>query len=571
MPIVGSMMLAHCCPVGQSVGIAPRSQYWRQIPVLGAVNTQPEPGLQSAVGSHTSPTGVVPAGRHMTSAGLKYGMSIWHEKPDWQPVADSGSHVVEPLMQTPPTQVSPLGQSLSKTHAGAAVQTLEEQVSPAGQATPHAPQLAGSFCVSTHWPPQSTPEHDEAMHAPAMQASPGGQSSPHAPQLSGSLWRSTHWPPQSVPEHDEAMQAPAMQASPGRQTAPQAPQLFGSLWRSMHWLPQSVPEHDEAMQAPATQASPEGQTSPQAPQLAGSLWRSVHWLPQSVPEHVQLPLTQEPPEGQAWPQDPQLSGSLCVSTHALPQVVCVHAGVQAPPAQTWPAGHSAFDVHAAGATQAPATHASPDGQTSPQAPQLLASLCRSTHALPQVVCVHAGVQAPPAQTWPAGHSAFDVHAAGATQAPATQASPDGQSSPQAPQLLGSLWRSTHALPQVVCVHVEGASQAPPVQTWPAAHWASVAQAVAHVPAAQTSPLGQSVWTLHEMDWCSSPMGMSPLLQAPDAASASSARNEREGLRSEAVKALMEGFPRGWGGRGAGPRLDVPEGSCLGDGRPPADP
>jgi hypothetical protein len=82
MPIVGSMMLAQWSPAGQAAGMAVRSQYWRQLPSpMASVSTQPEPGAQSAEGLHAASGGVVPAGRHEMSDGLKYGMLIWHEKP----------------------------------------------------------------------------------------------------------------------------------------------------------------------------------------------------------------------------------------------------------------------------------------------------------------------------------------------------------------------------------------------------------------------------------------------------------------------------------------------------------
>jgi hypothetical protein len=211
--------------------------------------------------------------------------------------------------------------------------------------------------------------------------------------------------------------------------------------------------------------------------------------------------------------------------------------------QVSPLGQSLSVVHA-GAEQAPATQVSPEGQATPQAPQLFGSVWRSTHAVPQVVSVHPDdtVHSPLVQTWPAGQSLSVVHA-DASQTPAAQLVPGAQTSPQPPQLLGSVCVSTHAVPQVVSAHAGAASQAPAVQTWPAGHWASVEHACAQRPAAQTSALGQSDWLVHEMGWFSVPIGMSPLLQAPDAATASSATNEREDLKNEPVKALMGVFLR----------------------------
>src|SRR6185437_2586063 len=132
-------------------------------------------------------------------------MLIWHEKPAWQPPPDSGSQEVAAL-----------------------VQTAFVHVSPAGQTSPHEPQLFGSLEVSTHVPLQIAPVHVEDVHVPAVQLCPARQTWPHAPQLLGSLEVSTHVPLQSAPLH-EAMHAPAMQLSPAGHTSPHNPQLFGSL------------------------------------------------------------------------------------------------------------------------------------------------------------------------------------------------------------------------------------------------------------------------------------------------------------------------------------------------------
>jgi hypothetical protein len=79
------------------------------------------------------------------------------------------------------------------------------------------------------------------------------------------------------------------------------------------------------------------------------------------------------------------------------------------------------------AMHAPATQLSPDGHTLPHAPQLLGSLVRSTHLPLQTVPVHVE----------------EVHS------PATQLSPAGQTVPHAPQLLGSSAVST-SQPSAAC-------------------------------------------------------------------------------------------------------------------------
>lgn len=72
-------------------------------------------------------------------------------------------------------------------------------------------------------------------------------------------------------------------------------------------------------------------------------------------------------------------------------------------------------------TQAPLTQALPDGQTTAHAPQLRLSLRRSTHRLPQ-------------SADPLGHVVLQV--------PLTQAVPVGHAFPHPPQFRLSLCRST---------------------------------------------------------------------------------------------------------------------------------
>ena len=65
------------------------------------------------------------------------------------------------------------------------------------------------------------------------------------------------------------------------------------------------------------------QAVPHAPQLPGLLARLTHWPEQStVPVgHLQAPPEQNVPPEHARPQPPQLLLSVCVSTHDLPHAV----------------------------------------------------------------------------------------------------------------------------------------------------------------------------------------------------------------------------------------------------------
>lgn len=84
-------------------------------------------------------------------------------------------------------------------------------------------------------------------------------------------------------------------------------------------------------------------------------------------------------------------------------------------------------------------------QTLPQAPQLLASLWRFVHVLPQSAGVPIGhTHTSPSQV-PGGEQ---VIASQVLHAPMTQAPPAGQTWPQAPQLLASLSRLVHSPPQI---------------------------------------------------------------------------------------------------------------------------
>jgi hypothetical protein len=65
-------------------------------------------------------------------------------------------------------------------------------------ALPQAPQLAGSFPVSTQVSPHWASGAHDIAHAPAAQTSPAAQAFPHAPQFFASERRSTHASPQAT-------------------------------------------------------------------------------------------------------------------------------------------------------------------------------------------------------------------------------------------------------------------------------------------------------------------------------------------------------------------------------------
>ena len=97
---------------------------------------------------------------------------------------------------------------------------------------PHAPQLAPSARVSTHWPLQLESGGPQ-LQAPATQSSREPQAVPHAPQLRRAAVTSMHrplqndWPAGQVCEH-----APAWHTAPAAQARPHAPQFASSVWSS---------------------------------------------------------------------------------------------------------------------------------------------------------------------------------------------------------------------------------------------------------------------------------------------------------------------------------------------------
>jgi hypothetical protein len=132
---------------------------------------------------------------------------------------------------------------------------------------------------------------------------------------------------------------------------------------------------------------------------------------------------------------PQLLLSVCVSMHVRPQSVCDPAH-----------------------TQRPAAQVSPAPQAAPQAPQLVALVCRST----QLGAGALGAQS----VCPAAH----VGLAG-THAPVRHRSLAAHALPHAPQCIGSAWTSAHVAPQSVCPapHTMAPVQLDAAQLCPLAH------------------------------------------------------------------------------------------------------
>jgi hypothetical protein len=93
-------------------------------------------------------------------------------------------------VQAPPHADRPIEQVA--THAPAA------QTSPAPQAWPQAPQLAGSFPVSAQTSPHFSRGAQLAPQVPAAQTSPALQATSQAPQWAGSAPRSKQASPQAI-------------------------------------------------------------------------------------------------------------------------------------------------------------------------------------------------------------------------------------------------------------------------------------------------------------------------------------------------------------------------------------
>jgi hypothetical protein len=182
-------------------------------------------------------------------------------------------------------------------------------------------------------------------------------------------------------------QTPSEHAWPAGHLNPHPPQLLGST--AIH--PQAGQPPSGATQSPSPvpedrprQVEPDGQALPHVPQLLGScdVSTQVPW------QHTPAPLEPLFPKGQALPSSPSAQ---VTEAHSFP------VGKM----QRSPEGHARGRVTSTTpprySMQAPVqkllAHVLPVGQVPPQTVQLLGSLARSTHALPQ----HAPTLAPTGQ------------------------------------------------------------------------------------------------------------------------------------------------------------------------------
>jgi hypothetical protein len=302
-----------------------------------------------------------------------------------------------------------------------------------GQATPQKLQLLLLVDRSAHVVPQSeVPERHWATHWPLEQYGVvAGQALPHTPQLALSDVRSTQLPRPSVPgaahwvSPEGHVQARFTQSPPAAQMIPHALQLLGSMARLVQTTIGVSPCIGGVMQVvrpaspqPAThvpplQVLPPGHALPQAPQLLGSVSVLMQRLPHSLvdPPQLHTPPTQFWPVPHAVVHEPQWPMSVTRSTHALLQLV-----------SGFPAS---FEPHTS--VHAPVEHVGvAGGQTSPQPPQLLGSLC---------MAVHEPLQMMP----PFGHP----------HTPAWHVNPVPHCERQVPQFELSVFRSTQTPPHIV--------------------------------------------------------------------------------------------------------------------------
>jgi hypothetical protein len=137
-------------------------------------------------------------------------------------------------------------------------------------------------------------------------------------------------------------------------------------------------------------------------------------------------------------------------------------------------------AHDSGAAQALLSHAHPALQAWPHVPQLPGSVPRFTSQPSAFVPLQSAK--PVMQERPQ---------VAPLQKAVALADPHGSLQP--PQLAGSCWVSTHALPQSVVPSVHSSPQAPPEQTWPVAH------TFPHAPQLEGSTLVSTQAPLQSMD------------------------------------------------------------------------
>jgi hypothetical protein len=329
------------------------------------------------------------------------------------------------LAQEPPQFISPAAHTVPQRPA-------EHTWAPA-QAARHAPQFARSLVVLTSQP---------LAAIPSQSAKPALQVNPQAPaaQVAVALAGAEHALPQRpqcvvlarVSTSQPLVAMPSQLSKPALQVSPHVPAAHAG----------------EAL-------APVGQRVPQAPQLLVSVGsgasQPVAGIPSqsavrigSVHRRRQRPASQRAslpgPEAQRLPQAPQWLTSDCVSTQAPPQVVKGHSSVVQAKA---PSTAAQRGVGAA--------------QRRPHIPQLSALDRSVSQPLAGFMSQSAKPRSQVAPQRPAAQVA--TPRAGA-----------GQTVPQAPQFITSVWALTHDMPQRTS---PGAAQevphAPPEHTIPSGH------------------------------------------------------------------------------------------------------
>jgi hypothetical protein len=287
------------------------------------------------------------------------------------------------------------------------------------------------------------------VHWPDWQTWPAAQAWPQAPQSLVLLSMSTQTPPPQSSDPAGQPQTPLAHCCPVAQRFPHWPQFKSSVLVITQALPQNVQHALPSLvqQRPAPhEGNSAGQTSPQPPQFAALVCRSTQAPPvpfalrQSVwpAAHAHTPETQLATP-QLTSQAPQWLSSVCRSTHAPSHAV----------------------------QQAPAMHAAPGAQVTPQPPQFCRSLSRSMQLAPPQVGQHwpwtqlarapspaSGAQVFPQPPQLAGSRAVSMQTAPhwvpvQAQTPALHTWPWPHALPQKPQLLASLRRSRQAAPHLL--------------------------------------------------------------------------------------------------------------------------
>jgi hypothetical protein len=233
--------------------------------------------------------------------------------------------------------------------------------------------------------------------------------------------------PHTTPAHAASTQAPATQTAPGAQV---------------------IAPHEVGRHSPAAQRVPAAQTRPHAPQSSSSSLSSEQPDSQRLwpTGHEQAPAVQLAPAGQASPTQSR--------------------STQPPLEQTWPAGQAPASAQAV-SRQSPFAQRVPGLQARPHVPQFVSEVSRLTQVPLQRASEPAQTQAPPTQRSPAGqttpthdrstHSFWKQMESGShclpwqsseKQAPLAHDSLAGHALPQPPQFASSRPVSTQAPPQV---------------------------------------------------------------------------------------------------------------------------